>query len=360
MTGRSGRERSWRSAVTAMVCAGAALALSPAPAAAQNVRAGGVDSLHVRGNIQPQLDATTVDDEPAVDWRLRRARLGVRVWAAGWLSGEVEADFGRGRASLTDAYVRLAFAPAARLRMGQFKKPFDALELGSSREGMVIERSGAPRGATAPTPNGLVGDLGYSDRDIGLEWSGAFERVTATAGVWNGSGANTSDEDDGKQVAARVGVKVADGWALAGAVSANRLEMPVTDGGPPAEEWVKAYELALTGGEYAEPGLRALAQVMTGDDWLAGPDATFLALQGVAAWHVAVYDSPVVIGWEPAVRVGWTDPDTDADDDEATILTAGLNVYHHRRVKTQVGVDVLSPAEGDSETALRLHMVFGF
>jgi len=33
-------------------------------------------------------------------------------------------------------------------------------------------------------------------------------------------------------------------------------------------------------------------------------------------------------------RFGWTDPDTDLDDDEATLWTAGVNLYHHDHVKT--------------------------
>ncbi|HUP18367.1 MAG TPA: porin, partial [Gemmatimonadota bacterium] len=324
----------------------------------------GVDSLHVRANIQPQLDGTTVEDEPTLDWRLRRARIGLRVWAAGWLRGDVEADFGRGRSVLTDAYVRLDFDRAFRFRVGQYKKPFDALELTSSRELPVIERDGTPRGTAGPTPNGLVGDLGYSDRDIGVEWSGSFERFTAAAGIWNGSGPNTSDEDDGKQLAARVGVEVADGWTAAGAWTANRLDVPAPGAVEPDQEWYQAFELALTGGEYGEPGIQALAQLMAGDNHDpglgGGAEVSFRALQGIVAWHVPLYDSPWLIGWEPAARIGWTDPDSDVDDDEATILTAGVNLYHHARVKTQIGIDRLSPADGDGETAFRVMGVFEF
>ncbi|MDX1623457.1 MAG: porin [Gemmatimonadota bacterium] len=346
----------------------AAIALGPGlavPAAAQNVRAKGVDSLHVRANVQPQYNTTTVDAADASsEWLLRRARLGVRVWLAGWLRGDLEADFGKGGAKLTDAAIRLEFDPRFRLRAGQYKKPFDALELTSSKELLVIERDGAPRGTAGPTPNGLVTDLLYAARDIGAEWNGTFGRWSATVAGFNGSGANTSDEDDGKQVAARLTVEMADGWSLAGAWTANRLELPPRDAPVLEEEWVQAGEIALTRGEYAEPGLQVLAQAMFGDNWDGGlgggPEASFLAAQAIAAWHVAVFDVPYLIGWEPAGRVGWTDPDTDVDDDDATLWTAGVNLYHHERVKTQLGVDVLSPAEGDSEAAFRLHAVFGF
>lgn len=358
---RGGRPSPRRVAAAA---AGLVLALA-ATAGAQNVGVRGVDSLHVRANVQPQFDTTTVDGvDASSEWLLRRARLGIRAFAAGWIRGDVEADFGRGRAQLTDAVVGLDFDDRFRIRAGQYKKPFDALELTSSRELLVIERDGTPRGADGPTPNGLVGGLGYSDRDIGIEWSGDFGRWGATVGVFNGSGSNTSDDDGGKQLAARVAVEVAEGWEVAGGWTANRLDLVVEGDQASVDEWVQAVEVALVGGEYAEPGPKALVQAMFGDnhdvDLGGGLDATFAAVQGIVAWHVPVYDVPYVIGIEPAVRVGWADPDTDADAGAATLWTAGVNLYHHERVKTQAGVDVLSPSEGDAEAAFRLHLVLGF
>ena len=67
-----------------------------------------------------------------------------------------------------------------------------------------------------------------------------------------------------------------------------------------------------------------------------------------------------MIGVEPMARFGWTDPDTFPDDDEGTLWTAGLNLYHHERVKTQIQVDHVRPAEGDGETAGRVQLAIGF
>lgn len=350
---------------TSVTIALLAILSTTASATAQNVAVRGVDSLRVRMNAQGQLNSTSVDGEPSTEWLVRRARIGVRAYAAGWIRADVEAGFGRGRARLTDGYVRLTFDRAARFQVGQFKKPFDALELVSSRELLVVERDGGPRGTAGPTPNGLVSDLGYSDRDVGAAWHGSFGRASADLGFWNGGGANASEDDDGKQVGARVGVEVVPGWQLVGAWSGLRSEPPFdSDAVTGDSRWFHAGEVAVVGGDYVEPGWKGLAQAMVGDnhdpDLGGGPDATFLALQGVVAYHVPVYRTPYVIGIEPAARVGWTDPDTDTDDDEATLWTAGVNVYHHERVKTQLGVDALSPAEGDSEVAFRLHLVLGF
>ena len=147
-------------------------ALLPTDARSQVVHAKGIDSLHVRANLQVQFNTTSVDDEPSSEWSVRRARLGLRGWIGGWIRADIEADFGRSDVQLTDGYLTLEFAPVFTLRAGHYKKPFNAHELISSRELLVAERDGAPRGAGGPTPDGLVDDLRYSRRDVGLEWDG--------------------------------------------------------------------------------------------------------------------------------------------------------------------------------------------
>lgn len=347
--------------VVMVVAVAAAVVLAPGSARSQNVKVKGIDSLQVRANVQVQLNTTSVDDEPGSEWLLRRARLGIRGWAAGWIRGDLEVDFGKGGAKLTDGFVTLAFAPVLSLRAGQFKKPFDALELTSSRELLVAERDGSPRGTGGPTPDGLVDDLGYSNRDIGLEWDGRSGRVGWAAGFWNGAGDNATEDDDGKQLAGRLHVEAAPGWTVSGAWTGKRISGP-----PDAVDaaWYDAVELAVTGGEYGQPGWKALGQVMAGDNWDpdvgGGDDVSFLALQGIVAWHHPLYTTPYLIGIEPVVRVGWADPDTDTDDDQALLSTAGVNLYLHEHLKTLIQIEHLSPGEGDGEVAFRIHTVLEF
>jgi hypothetical protein len=336
--------------------------LSAAPLAAQNVSVQGIDSIQLRANVQPRFDTTTVDGEPETAWELRRARLAFRMYAAGWIRADLEGDFGRGRARLTDGFVQLAFDPRFTIRAGQFKKPFDTLELTSSRELLLTERDGLPRGASLPTPTGLSGDMGFSDRDVGVEWRGRFGRATLIAGFWNGAGTSAED-DDGKQVAARAEIAAPVGWRVIGAWGGIRRSAPADDEGA-GSSWANGFEVAAGYGRYAEPGAKVLLQAMFGE----GPPAEeppadqpdFRALQAVAAWHVAVHTVPYLIGVEPAARLGWADPDSDVDDDEATLLSGGINLYHHEHVKTQLHVDHVSPAEGDGETAVRLQLTLGF
>ena len=51
--------------VLAVVTAGALL---PAEARSQVVHAKGIDSLHVKANVQVQFNTTSVDDEPSSEW----------------------------------------------------------------------------------------------------------------------------------------------------------------------------------------------------------------------------------------------------------------------------------------------------
>jgi hypothetical protein len=355
-------ERSMIGRITIMILAiAAAGALIPVSARSQNVTVKGIDSLQVKANLQVQFNTTSVEDEPSSEWLMRRARLMLRGWIAGWIRGDLEGDFGRGSARLTDGYVTLGFASVLTIRAGQYKKPFNAHELVSSRELLVAERDGAPRGTGGPTPDGLVDDLGYSNRDIGIEWDGKSGRLGWAAGFWNGSGDNEPEEDDGKQIAGRLNVEVVPGWRVSGAWTGMRISEP-----PDADDatWYDAVELAVTGGEYAEPGWKALGQLMAGDNWdpdLDGSDETsFLALQGIVGYHVPLFTTPYLIGLEPVLRLGWTDPDTDADDDQALLATPGVNLYFHEHVKTQIQADFLSPGEGDGEVALRVHTVLEF
>lgn len=352
--------------------------LASAPLQAQTVTASGIDSVRVRANVQPQFNTTSAQDEADSEWILRRARIGIAAYAGGWLSTYVEGDFGRGRALLTDGFVSLTFDPRLVLRAGQFKVPFDELELISSRELPVVERDPLPRGATGLSVFSLLDGLGHNARDIGAEWSGRFDGVRAMAGFFNGQGDNEVEEDDGKQVVARLEAELAEDWRVAGAWSGLRLSEP------PAEEeasWYHAFEVAVRGGRYAEPGPQVLGQIFFGDDHdpavLGDGDAGFFAWQGIAGWHFATYRIPFLIGWEPIVRAGQTSiddgsflvedviVDLEGAEPSTTFLTGGINLYWKERIRTQIQVDWVS-FDGDGglddsdDVALRIQTGFGF
>ncbi len=339
---------------------------------AQKVSAPAVDSLALRGLIQMEFNTTSVDDEADSEWEVRRARLGMRAYVGGWIEGFILGDFGRGRARLADGYVNLKFDKRFQLKVGQFKVPIDALELVSDRRQLVIERDPIPRGAVGFSPNGLLDDLGYNGRDIGAQWTGAWPSVTVKAGFFNGSGDNSDEDDDGKQVTAQVARKLQGTWQLAVGWTGLRVSEPPADD---EAAWYNAFEVATTWGKYGEPGWRGLGQFVVGDDYdpdvFGDDDASFVAVQGIASYHVPLYTTAYLIGIEPIVRLGWTRVDDGSieiddelvaleEDPETFITTGGVTLFWRENVVTQLQVDVANADIGESDTEVAFRFQAGF
>lgn len=146
-----------------------------------------------------QLDYDAVDDDAraltgadlADRFLVRRARLELAGRAFRWIDFKVEADFTEG-VSLKDAYLDFRFWPELRLRGGQFKVPFSREELTSSRFIDFAERS-------------IINELAPA-YDAGVMLHGdLFKGVLGySLGAFNGSGEDTADGNDGKDVAGRL------------------------------------------------------------------------------------------------------------------------------------------------------------
>jgi len=127
---------------------------------------------------------------------VRRARIGIDATFFKYLDFKVEGDFAEGSSfSLTDGYAELNYWPEFRVRGGQFKVPFSFEELTSSRFIDFVERS---------VVNNLV-----PARDLGAMFHGSLLGGTLdySAGIFNGTGQNTSDNNDAKDYAGRLLVR---------------------------------------------------------------------------------------------------------------------------------------------------------
>jgi phosphate-selective porin OprO/OprP len=127
---------------------------------------------------------------------VRRARIGIDATFFKYLDFKAEGDFAEGSSfSLTDGYGELNYWPEFRVRGGQFKVPFSFEELTSSRFIDFVERS---------VVNNLV-----PARDLGAMFHGSLFGGTLdySAGIFNGTGQNTSDNNDSKDYAGRLLVR---------------------------------------------------------------------------------------------------------------------------------------------------------
>ncbi len=181
------------------------LVLAGAPAAAQDapptppptdpppIRIG---STTILGYVQ--LDGLFATDDQTGEFtdtfRIRRARVGM----TGDLGSLVSYTFNVDMLStpiLRDAFAVVKLAPQVQVKIGQYYVPFGLERLTSTQRLEVIDRS-------------MVSDrIGYTIRDLGVTvlnpkpWRGW---LSYQAGVFNGAGQNTRDNNDAKDVIGRV------------------------------------------------------------------------------------------------------------------------------------------------------------
>jgi hypothetical protein len=290
-------------------------------------------------------------------FELRRVRTTVDMELDGWITGRLQPDFGLGRVRLADAWVNLAFAPGAQLRVGQFKKPFSRVDLTSPATSPIIERGLVIRGLDAalleaaergllPAP-GVLGTtvimgehyqiltgLLYSGRDIGAAFHGRLGVLGFGVGIFNGEGADRRDVNDRQSVAGRVTLGP---WRT----------VPVSLGGGASyrETAGNTHGLALEAdaelGSAQASGLRLLLEVAVGEN-LALADENFIGAYGLVRYRIE-RQGPRLRAVEPAVRVSYGDPARGRDGDEGWLVTPGLSLVLPAGTRLSLNWDAYLP-----------------
>jgi len=254
---------------------------------------------------------------------------------------------GRSGIRLRDAYIDVRFTPEASkgalyLRGGQEKRPFSRYELISSTNLPSIERGGG-QGLLARASNDLFGAAGFLSHDVGASVRYEYKidelrLITLKLGAYNGQGESLNDVNDKKSLGARgtVGItpklEVGASWFAHDAI--------VTVGGVPDSTFTNyAFDFDAQWGKPGDEGLFALAEYLHGNDASASK-FTIQGIQGVAAYNIRM-QSPTswLYAVEPAFRFDLADPNTDADDDRVTTLTAVLGVYMSSRAQFRVAYE---------------------
>ncbi len=344
------------------MAAASALA-GPAEIAAQLEVSGRAASIRFGGRLHAQYATSSVGSADS-GFFFRRARFNADASVNDFVSGRLQLDFAGGEAAIKDGYLRLAFAPTFEVSMGQFKRAFDAFELPSSTDQVLIERDG--RVAGVDTCAGVGGvcsfsrftqKLSYSDRDTGVRVEGESGAVEYGVTLTNGEGANEDDVNDTKSFAGRLAVEVVEGLTLAGQVARHDYQDP-SDESAAALAW----SIDVRFGDWRD-GLRVNAAVIRGDNWknldAADEPSTFTAFQGVGSYYAAT-DMERLVGIEPLVRVSYGDPDTGADEDGGFVFTPGVMLYVSGKNRIGFNLDVWSPQTGDTEYSFKLQSYLYF
>lgn len=159
------------------------------------------EKVKLSGYVQAQFTSDDAAD-PETDFRVRRARLKIEAPVTDMAALTLQVDATRS-VDLKDAYLDLGHSSDVwRLRLGQSKVPFmyEVLESSSSR--------------LEPERTALATTLFPGERDQGA-WmqlsnilGDSIPGATLDVGFQNGAGANTADNNDNKDVVARLRVPI--------------------------------------------------------------------------------------------------------------------------------------------------------
>lgn len=323
---------------------------------------GSVQEIQIGGRVQTQFNTTTAEGVPGTELFLRRARLEVEVKVNDLVSGAIQPEIAGDRLQLKDVYLKLGFSPALQLLAGKAHRPFSLLEQTSSKRILPVERGAALRGLDPQDEYEIVHDLGYSDRDVGLQVMGAPKWAPLgfayQAGVFRGPLHQRAGTEDSYQYAARATVRPVERLRLGAAWSARDFASDsLVDGTPLRVEKGHAWEVDAEYGAFA-PGLHFLGEVVFGDyDPFA--DADFTGAQAWLGYRTRAL-SRGVTGVEPLLRASWGDVDDGGPVQDGTLLTPGINVYFGPLNRIMLNYDFWSPRRGDAEGSFKAQFQLGF
>jgi hypothetical protein len=299
--------------------------------------------IEVSGRLQEQFyffdnDGYQTDVGPRSNIFTRRARIEAGGSISERVSFRIQPSFEGGRTSglrLRDAYIdvrlnRSERSPTIVLRAGQEKRPFSRYELISSTNLPSIER-GAGDGLPGSASNDLFEAAGFLSHDVGASLRldhelGGDRRVRVVLGVYNGQGESLDDVNDRKSFGARATAALAPRIDVGASWFAH--DDIVTDGATVDSSFTnQGWGVDAEYGKPGDQGLFALIEYLQGDDASAGK-RRMRGAQGLAAYHLRT-GSPTawLYAVEPFARLDVADPDTDTDDDGATLFTAGVGLY---------------------------------
>ena len=112
----------------------------------------------------------------------------------------------------------------------------------------------------------------------------------------------------------------------------------------------QGFDLDAQYGKPGDGGLFALVEYLQGRD-PTPTKARMRGFQALAAYNLQAAGLPSwLTGVEPSVRLDLADPDTDAEDDRVTTVTAGVGLYFTSRAWFRIAYERQSLQEPDAES----------
>jgi hypothetical protein len=275
------------------------------------------NSILMGGYVQPRWEWTDAEVGDAYNsFRIRRA-----YW---YIVGSVFPDwdvffsyeFVPG--VVIDANITYKYAPWLQVTAGQFLLPFSLEQLTSGSKLLTIERA-------------MVSNALADHRDIGIRFAGTLmeEKVGYGAAVVNGNGINTTDENEKKDIVARV---VARPWCtgegpLCGLTAAGGIQIGeqtvwgVDELGADVDLGDEKRTRYIGTIQWVYGGIDVQGEYLyeKWDDTDVESDGFYI--QGGYGWPV----NGMIV--EPVVKYESYDPDDAVSDDETSVITIGANLH---------------------------------
>jgi hypothetical protein len=325
-------------------------------------------------------DSACEEQVPGSDLFLRRVRLTISGKINDQIDFRIQPDYNKvDQVGLKDAWGRFTFSKAFQLKAGHFKRPFDGFVLVSSTETLTIEREIAIRGletVIAPSLTGFTTLFDLSDRDIGVELSGATNNGLFSywvGGFTGNSDLKFQDSNASKQFVGRGQLAFDAGpktLKIAAAAAATDAAYETLTTGMESRYYYN-YELFADWGDF-DGGPHAQLGFVFGDNpWQnsAGGDinlelgedfASISTWQAIVSWKFGVGSGNMAL--EPVLRVTWADGNTSIDNNEVWGFTPGLQIFFYKRNKLALNWDFANPTSDAlrSENSFKARVQFHF
>lgn len=278
--------------------------------------------LVVSGYVQTRYQ---INDEPGkIDgFDLRRAYLDIKGTLTPKWGYRFQADFASSP-KIIDIYADYKVNDYLNFTFGQFTLPFSRENLTANTKNEFIERSQVVEALVARGRDVISGQTNQNGRDIGVQAGGALIKtgdktwVDYKIGLFNGSGINTTDKNESKDVVTRI---------IAHPIQGLDLGVSYYNGhgnwGTPAKNR-KRNRLGL------ELGYEISNLTLSGE-FISGQDAS-IKKQGyyVQAGYYVFSKKLQFVG-----KIDSFDPNTDIDDNASTWYIAGLNFFINSSILLQ-------------------------
>lgn len=339
----------------------------------------------VQGRVQLQYHSSSGDSTLSYNthsvnnyFEIRRARFQTNVKFGDNIYIVIQPSFEMATLRMRDAYLRVGMTRNIFVVAGQEKSPFMRYELTSANNLPSIERGVRILGLSGKEGlDDILLQNGYISQDLGaaIEVQSNDRRYSVKGAVQGGSRESSADVNNAKSFFGRVTgtvlMNTAKQPALQLGASIGARDRAICSNCPgvtvPATpayyadsaKYTTAFGLDAEWGGF-RPGLHVIADFATGDNVLfarrinSGRNtanmrnsadsniATFRGLSLIAAYRVATKgaETRLIKFVEPSIRLDYTDPNTNADNDQGILITPVLNLYFANSVELRAGIDL--------------------